>query len=434
MDAGAGTPRARILIVDDQDAKRLGLAAALEPLGQEVVMVASGREALRQLLTGEFAVILLDVQMPDMDGFETARLIRSRRQTETTPIIFVTAHDRAEADMLGGYTLGAVDFIFSPVRSEVLRAKVNVFVELHLKTLTVQAHERRLRELESRQAQHELAKLWGAIAQSADPVMITTRSGVIEYVNSAFEQVTGYPAEEALGQTPALLNSGRQDAAFFDDLWRTLLSGEVFRGEFINRRKDGGEYHEEKTITPIRDEAGRVTHFVATSQDVTYRKQMEAQLHALNASLEARVRERTAELEDVNSELEAYAYSISHDLRTPLRHIGSFADLLARSSDDLGDNGQRYLRIIQDGALKMEALIDGLLEFARTGRSELRPQPIELRALLGEIIAELPGAEAATWDLRDLGAVCGDLLGVRQVLTNLLTNALKYADPARPPH
>ncbi|PTA67160.1 sensor histidine kinase [Deinococcus arcticus] len=434
MTAPVLTPRARILIVDDQDAKRLGLAAALEPLGQEVVLVASGREALRHLLTEEFAVILLDVQMPDMDGFETARLIRSRRQTETTPIIFVTAHDRAEADMLGGYHLGAVDFIFSPVRAEVLRAKVNVFVELHLKTLTVQAHERRLRELESRQAQHELAKLWGAIAQSADPVMITSRDGRIEYVNSAFERVTGYSADEALGQTPALLNSGRQDAAFFEALWRTLLSGEVFRGEFINRRKGGGEYFEEKTITPIRDEAGHITHFVATSQDVTYRKQMEAELHALNASLEARVQERTAELEDVNSELEAYAYSISHDLRTPLRHIGSFADLLARSSaENLGDNGRRYLGIIQDGAVKMEALIDGLLDFARTGRSELRPQAIDLPRVVRELIAELPGAEAATWELGDLGTVCGDLLGVRQVLTNLLTNALKYAHPARPP-
>ncbi|UBV42000.1 response regulator [Deinococcus taeanensis] len=429
-------PRARILVVDDQPAKRLALTAALDALEQDVVQAASGREALRHLLTSEFAVILLDVRMPDMDGFETARLIRSRQQTESTPIIFVTAHDRAEADMLSGYTLGAVDFIYSPVQAEVLRAKVSVFVDLHLKTLTVQAQERRVRELENQQAQHELLKLSSAIAQSADPVMITDRDGIIEYVNGAFEAVTGYSAAETLGRTPDFLHDGLQSAGEQQGMWRTLLGGQVYRAELTSRRKNGEEYHENKTITPIRNAAGHITHFVATSQDVTYRKRMEAELHALNASLEERVRDRTAALEDVNSELEAYAYSISHDLRTPLRHIASFADLLERTShDQLSHNAQRYLRIIQEGAVRMEALINGLLDFAKTGRQEMTRQPLELGNLVTEIIGELrrePGAQQVTWTLGELHTVQGDLLGVRQVLTNLLTNAVKYSDPERP--
>lgn len=445
-------PRANILIVDDQDAKRLALAAALEGLGQNVVQASSGREALRLLLQDEYAVILLDVRMPGMDGFETAGLIRSRPQTEATPIIFVTAHDRAEADMLGGYSLGAVDFIFSPVRAEVLRAKVSVFVELHLKTLTVQAHERRMRELESRAAQaaqdrlrregererraaqREMRKLSSAVEQAADPIFITDRHGVIEYVNPAFEAVTGYCRPEVLGQHARLLWPGEHVAARMEEAWAALLRGEAYRGEVEHRRKDGSVYHKEKTLTPIKDERGRITHVVSTGRDVTERKRIEAQLVALNASLEARVQERTAQLEDVNTELEAFAHSISHDLRTPLRHIASFADLLRRDLGALEPPPAvvRRVGIIQDSARRMDHLISGLLEFARTGRQDLRLRPVPLGAVVREVIGHLeqePDARAVEWQLRDLPVVHGDLTALRQVMTNLLSNAVKYSRP-----
>lgn len=423
--------KAKILIVDDQDSKRLALASALEGLNQEIVMVSSGRDALRELLREEFAVILLDVKMPGMDGFETAALIRSRQQTESTPIIFVTAHDRAESDMLGGYHLGAVDFIFAPIQAEVLRAKVSVFVELYRKTLTVQAHERRLRQLEARQARHEMQKLSSAIEQSADPVVVTDRDGVMEYVNAAFEQVTGYSAQEAAGQNISLLESGRHPPQFMAQMWESLRQGDVFRGEVINRRKDGSLYHEEKTITPIRDTDGQITHYVSTGKDVTERRRMEEELRDLNASLEQRVRERTAQLEDVNHELEAYAYSISHDLRTPLRHIGSFVDLLNRNHEtELPDNARRYLKIIRDGAGQMETLIDGLLDFARTGRHELRLQRVDLNRLIQELIQDIDQHHAGAkvqWDVQELPVVCGDLIALRQVFMNLISNAVKYS-------
>lgn len=451
--SGSGDlPRANILIVDDQDAKRLALASALESLEQHVVQAASGREALRLLLQDEYAVILLDVRMPGMDGFETAALIRSRPQTETTPIIFVTAHDRAEADMLGGYSLGAVDFIFSPVRAEVLRAKVSVFVELHLKTLTVQAHERRMRDLEARAAQaaqdrlrregererrtaqREMRKLSSAVEQAADPIFITDRHGVIEYVNPAFEAVTGYRRPEALGQHASLLWPDAQVAARMDEAWAALLRGQPYRGEVEHRRKDGSSYHKEKTLTPIKDERGRITHVVSTGRDVTERKRIEAQLVALNASLEARVQERTAQLEDVNTELEAFAHSISHDLRTPLRHIASFADLLRRDLGALEPPPAvvRRVGIIQDSARRMDHLISGLLEFARTGRQDLRLRPVPLEAVVREVIGHLdqePDARAVEWQLRDLPVVHGDLTALRQVMTNLLSNAVKYSRP-----
>jgi signal transduction histidine kinase len=133
----AGELTANILVVDDTPSKLVALEAILAPLRQRVVKAGSGREALRLLLREDFALILLDVRMSDMNGFETAALIRQRRASEHTPIIFLTAFEEAELDMARGYSLGAVDFIFSPIVPEVLRAKASVFVELHQKTAEV---------------------------------------------------------------------------------------------------------------------------------------------------------------------------------------------------------------------------------------------------------------------------------------------------------
>lgn len=124
-------PRVNLLVVDDDATKRFALRTILTPLEEQVVEASSGADALRQLLRSEFAVILLDVRMPVMDGFETAQLIRQRPRSELTPIIFVTALDQAETDMARGYNLGAVDFIFAPVVPAILRAKVSVFADLY---------------------------------------------------------------------------------------------------------------------------------------------------------------------------------------------------------------------------------------------------------------------------------------------------------------
>ena len=128
----ATAARAAILVVDDNPSKRLAARAMLSSLGHELFEADSGREALRAVSRREFAVILMDVRMPSLDGYETAKLIRSRPQTERTPIIFFTAYGRDETETLSAYASGAVDFVFTPVRSDVLRAKVSAFVDLYL--------------------------------------------------------------------------------------------------------------------------------------------------------------------------------------------------------------------------------------------------------------------------------------------------------------
>src|SRR3954470_6575603 len=136
--------KASILIVDDRPDKLLAIEAVLEDLGQNIVRAYSGREALRQVLSQEFAVILLDVNMPDMDGFETASLIRQRKSSEHTPIIFITAFGD-EMHAVRGYSLGAVDYILAPVLPEVLRTKVGVFVDLYAKSDQVRRQAESLR-------------------------------------------------------------------------------------------------------------------------------------------------------------------------------------------------------------------------------------------------------------------------------------------------
>src|SRR5438876_2816603 len=147
-----------ILMVDDRDDKLLALEAVLSSLGQNLVCARSGKEALRHLLKMEFAVILMDVSMPGMDGFETAALIRERPRTQHTPIIFVTSVGQSENQIYRGYSLGAVDYILAPIVPEVLRAKVAVFVDLYLKAEQIRQQAEQIREIEEAEHRRRLAE------------------------------------------------------------------------------------------------------------------------------------------------------------------------------------------------------------------------------------------------------------------------------------
>jgi len=140
---------------------------------------------------------------------------------------------------------------------------------------------------ERNRAEEVLKKLSSVVEQTADLVVITDKGGVIEYVNPTYEKFTGYTKEEAIGKTPRILKSGKHDDKLYETLWKTILSGEVFRGVLINRRKNGELYYEEKTITPIRDTQGNITYFVSTGKDITERKRSEEELRILNTITDA---------------------------------------------------------------------------------------------------------------------------------------------------
>jgi PAS domain S-box-containing protein len=153
-------------------------------------------------------------------------------------------------------------------------------------------------------AEEKNRQLSRIVEQTADTVVVTDCDGVIEYVNPAFEQVTGYTREEAQNKTPGMLKSGLHDDQFYRELWKTILGGEVFQSEIANRRKNGELFYEAKTITPLRDERGDITNFVATGKDISDRKQAEEELRKAYDELELRVKERTEELRISNAELE----------------------------------------------------------------------------------------------------------------------------------
>jgi PAS domain S-box-containing protein len=250
-----------ILIVDDNAAKRLALRAALEPLGHVIVEAASGTEALRRLLVEDFAVILLDVQMPDMDGFETATHIRQRKQSEMTPIIFITAYATDELRTADLYAEGAVDFIFAPVAPHELRAKVSVFASLFGRAGELAA--------QAREVQASVDQL--RLLTDAAPIGIfqTDEEGKYIYANPRWSELTGISSEEAIGQTceAILLSSEHRDeiTAVPDD--------ERARLEHHHRYEIAVPGSEPKTVLvtsrSIRDSERGLTGWVGTLADIT---------------------------------------------------------------------------------------------------------------------------------------------------------------------
>lgn len=279
------TNKLNILVVDDEPKSLVAFEAVLSGLGQNVIKAQSGREALRHVLATDFAVILLDVQMPAMDGFETATLIRERERSRATPIIFLTAAMRSETSVFKGYSVGAVDYLFKPVVPEVLRSKVEIFVEL---------------------------------------------------------------------------------------------------------------------------------------------ARMTAQLKVLNQELH----DRAAQLAAANRELETFNYSVSHDLRAPLRHIVGFSRALVQECTEvLPPVGRDYLTRIEAATTRMSQLIEDLLGLARVARTEIRLVPVDLAEVANSIAANLrktaPKREVELLFPPSLPAH-GDAKLLRIALENLLGNAWKY--------
>src|SRR5260221_711275 len=183
--------RVKILLVDDTPENLVSLEAALEALGQELVLANSGMEALRFLLEDDFAAILLDVKMPEMDGFQTAELIRSRKRSRHTPILFLTGY-KSDEHLFRGYDLGAVDFLFKPIVPEVLRSKVGVFVEMSRNTALLRHQTEVLSKAEQ--------KFRSLLEAAPDAMIISSEDGQIALVNSQTEAMFGFRREELINQ------------------------------------------------------------------------------------------------------------------------------------------------------------------------------------------------------------------------------------------
>jgi PAS domain S-box-containing protein len=267
-------------------------------------------------------------------------------------------------------------------------------------------------------------------------VAITDPQGKITYVNDKFCAISKYSRGELLGQDHRIINSGHHPKEFIRDLWTTIARGRVWHGEIKNQAKDGSFYWVDTTIVPFLNEDGKPRQYVAIRADITERKRVEDEIKKLNVALEQRVVERTVQLEAANKELEAFSYSVSHDLRAPLRAMNGFAGiLLEEHSRQLDENGRNYLERIRDGGRRMGELIDDLLAFSQLSRQSLKGQEVDSVGLVQAVLDEtgmLPAGRQIEVRLGKLPACQGDPALLKQVWFNLISNAVKYSRGREP--
>lgn len=293
--------------------------------------------------------------------------------------------------------------------------------------------ERKAAEAQLATSEAQLRAFFDASAAGLLQIDPSTRRFV--QVNGAVSALTGYDAEELLELTPEDLTDPDDRAAFG---W--LLDGLVHRTQSVQfaermfRRKDGSSICVVVGASLIRDAEGEPFRIAAVAIDVTDRKSAEAEVRRLNAELERRVEDRTRELAEANDELNAFTYTVSHDLRAPLRAMEGFARILLEDyASSLDEDGQRYAGRIVAAAERMEGLIDDLLAYSRITRSELRVRPVELASLVCDVIPEDVDPRYIDFRLKGVPAVLGEPGVLRQLMTNLLSNAAKFQLPGKTP-
>jgi PAS domain S-box-containing protein len=229
-----------------------------------------------------------------------------------------------------------------------------------------------------KQTEDQLRKLAQAVEQSPGSIVITNLDAKIEYVNEAFQRTTGYRREEAIGQNPRILQSGKTPPETFTELWHALTQGRTWKGEFYNRRKDGDEYIEFAIITPLRQPDGRITHYVAVKEDITEKKRMGEELDRHRHHLEELVTSRTVELEEArvvadaaNQAKSAFLANMSHEIRTPMNAINGLVYLLRQGALS-PEQGER-LDKIDIAAQHLLSIINDILDLSKieAGRMDL---------------------------------------------------------------
>jgi len=289
---------------------------------------------------------------------------------------------------------------------------------------------------ERKREEKNLRRMATVVRDSNDAITIQDFEGRITAWNRGAELMYGYSEEEALlANIERLTAPGKVKEQ--KDFTRRLLAGEKI-SSFETQRvtKDGRILDVWLTVTKLMDDAGKPIGIASTERDITERKRAEEEVHKLNAELERRVVERTAQLEAANKELESFSYSVSHDLRAPLRHVQGYVDMLGREAEgQLSEKGRRYMKTIEDVSREMGVLIDDLLAFSRMGRAEMIETTVNLDSLVQDTLRDLEPATRArniVWQIRPLPAVQADPAMLKLVLTNLLGNAVKFTGPRNP--
>jgi len=434
-----------ILIVDDTPANLDLLEKILTGAGYQVRSAGSGEVALRSVWVEPPGLILLDVKMPGMDGFEVCRRLKDDKRSCSIPIIFISILED-ETARVKGFQAGGVDYINKPFHAEEVLMRVNTHLTIHRMQMNLEERVReRSRELEEanlklRQQIDEHLHTMEMLRESEEKyrrIVDMANEGIwmldkdirTILVNNQMAEMLGYQVEEMTGQLV--------EAFMFEedvpDNQRKMDNCRQGIAEHYERRfrcKDGQSLWTLVSATPVFDSEHHFNGTFAMFTDITERKRAEEEIHTLNIELEQRVRERTAQLEAANEELEAFSFHVAHDLRAPLLRVDGFIEILKEKTKDILDKkNQHCMTVISDSAKLMGTLIDDLLSFSRMGRQEMSRMTVDLEALAQEVIQEFEpetGSRIIHWRIANLPVVTGDRAMLRIVMVNLISNALKF--------
>lgn len=420
-----------VLIVDDRLDGLIALEAVLNLPHVNLVRAQSGAEALNLIHQYDFGVILLDVQMPDMDGFETARRIRELEQYKSTPIIFVTAINKDDRHIYRGYEVGAVDYIFKPFEPQILRSKVSILVDLFLKSRQLQEQnamvresERQTRYLQLAQLEMETLKRYRNLADAVPNMIWKSKvDGTLDYFNKVWTDYTGLSSEQSSG-------SGWQEAIHPGDLrgflkaWLDSMSDRnPFQIECRIRRADGEMRWHWVRAVPEVNSLDQVIAWIGTCTDIHDRKLVEKDL------LEAQRMAVSANIAKTQ-----FLANMSHEIRTPLSAILGFAELLLNPELSYDERLQSVNTICRSGEQLLK-IIDEILDISKVEAGHLDIEGIEVD--LANVLSDMKTLMSIKAQTKGVGLefklnspiprrVTSDPTRLRQILTNMLSNAIKF--------
>jgi PAS domain S-box len=420
-----------ILIVDDRIDGLIALEAVLDMPDINLVKAQSGREALDLIPHYQFALILLDVQMPEMDGFQCAELIRQNEKYKLTPIIFVTAINNDDRYIYRGYEAGAVDYIFKPFEPQILRSKVSVFVQLFTQAKRLQAQAEIIRESERRERYLRLTELeveslrrYRNLADAIPHIVWRAKSdGTLDYFNQGWVDYTGFSLEKSFG-------SGWQAAIFPEDINNFLKT-------WMFSMAEGKPLEAECRIVSAHGEvrwfwvkavaetnlSGQVVAWLGTCTDIHDRKMSETKL--IKAEQDANA---------ANHSKTAFLANMSHEIRTPMNAILGFAELMLDPEQTAGDR-TKWVCTIQRNGSQLLKIIDEILDISKveSGRLQLEKIEVNIAGLLNDVrsLLKLQAQDRRLefdfiLDSPVPRSIISDPTRIRQILLNLVGNSLKF--------
>ncbi|MCD4772457.1 MAG: PAS domain S-box protein [Bacteroidales bacterium] len=517
----------KILIIDDQKSILAKVKDVLEKSIPECIVLTaqSGAEGIKIAKIEQPDTILLDVVMPEMNGYEVCKKLKENKQTKSILIILVSALKKDIDSRIKGLNSGADVFLSKPIDSAELIAQVSSMLRIRKSEKDIKEseeiyksilenmidgyyksdkygnailispsvekllgfnkteilgkkisdyyanpkdREHFLKEINKngnienystefikkngdkifiesnsriyydnngdfggiegtfrditkrRQIEEEIKKLSIAVEQSANTIVITDIEGDIEYVNPKFTELTGYTADEALGQNPRILNAGTLPKEHYVKMWKIISSGKIWKGEFHNKKKNGKLFWENVTITPIKNDNGIIINYLAIKENITAEKQATEAL-----------KQHAKQLQERNEELDAFSHTVAHDLKNPLTTILGFAELL---NEDYNNAPKSeifdYSDAIIKGSKKMEQIINSLLLFASVRKTDTPIKELDMGSIINETIDHLSSiikkSNAKIILPEKWPIVMGYAPWIEEVWTNYLTNAIKY--------